>query len=162
MFAFQLSSSFGFNPFFIDPYWYWLYNEFYPYLGSSRWQQLRGYRLLHDNHKCRRCCKHATEVHHIKYPKTLGTEPLCWLVSLCRKCHNHTHRFHINWQIAPIRKKVGKQLLASAGFKQENFGLYAWFWYRECTRWLGLLREEDTNTLLIRGFLSIDMLLKGS
>jgi hypothetical protein len=45
---------------------------------------------------CERC-RHrgrwvrASEVHHLRYPQRLGTEPLSWLVDLCGTCHDRAH-----------------------------------------------------------------------
>ncbi len=63
------------------------------YLKSDAWQRKRYVVLKRDNWKCVRCGERATQVHHTRYAKrNIGREPIDWLVSLCKKCHDAQHR----------------------------------------------------------------------
>jgi 5-methylcytosine-specific restriction endonuclease McrA len=63
------------------------------YLKSDEWQRKRYVVLKRDGWKCLKCGKRATEVHHKKYSvKNIGKEPIHWLDSLCRSCHNLEHK----------------------------------------------------------------------
>ena len=65
------------------------YND---YLKSDAWQRKRYVVLRRDNWRCVYCGKRATEVHHKKYAKyNIGKEPIKWLVSVCRDCHESLH-----------------------------------------------------------------------
>lgn len=61
------------------------------FLKSEVWRKQRLRVLYRDNYKCVYCNEKATEVHHKKYNKKIGTEPDKWLVSICRRCHNKLH-----------------------------------------------------------------------
>jgi hypothetical protein len=62
------------------------------YLKSKAWQRKRYVVLRRDNWRCVYCGQRATEVHHKKYaPKNIGKEPIEWLVSVCRSCHDSLH-----------------------------------------------------------------------
>ena len=67
--------------------------EYYrEYLKSDEWQRKRYVVLKRDNWRCVYCGAPATEVHHLKYAKkNIGKEPIKWLVSVCRDCHNSKH-----------------------------------------------------------------------
>ena len=66
------------------------YNE---YLKSEAWQRKRYVVLKRDNWKCRYGGMKATQVHHLKYAKyNIGKEPIDWLVSVCKPCHEKQHR----------------------------------------------------------------------
>jgi 5-methylcytosine-specific restriction endonuclease McrA len=63
------------------------------YLKSDAWSRKRYVVLKRDNWKCVFCGEKATQVHHKKYAKTnIGKEPIEWLVSVCKKCHNAQHQ----------------------------------------------------------------------
>jgi len=62
------------------------------YLESDAWRKIRAKILERDKCKCRACGKKARDVHHIRYPATLGKEKLEWLYSLCSPCHVQVHR----------------------------------------------------------------------
>jgi 5-methylcytosine-specific restriction endonuclease McrA len=47
--------------------------------------------LKSDDWTCQYCGAKATEVHHKRYAKNIGREPIKWLVSLCRECHRNQH-----------------------------------------------------------------------
>lgn len=62
------------------------------YLKSDEWRRKRYLVLKRDNWTCVYCGGRATQVHHKKYLKRkLGKEPIKWLVSICRPCHDKQH-----------------------------------------------------------------------
>ncbi|WP_430969077.1 HNH endonuclease [Spongiimicrobium sp. 2-473A-2-J] len=62
------------------------------YLKSDEWKRKRYVVLKRDNWKCVYCGKRATQVHHKKYAKkNIGKEPIKWLVSICKSCHDKLH-----------------------------------------------------------------------
>ena len=62
------------------------------YLKSDAWQRKRYVVLRRDNWKCVYCGSKATQVHHKRYAKrNIGKEPIEWLVSICRPCHDKIH-----------------------------------------------------------------------
>jgi len=66
--------------------------EYYSdYLKSDAWQRKRFVVLRRDKWTCQYCGAKATEVHHKRYAKNIGREPIKWLVSLCRECHRNQH-----------------------------------------------------------------------
>jgi 5-methylcytosine-specific restriction endonuclease McrA len=63
------------------------------YLKSDAWRRKRYVVLKRDNWKCVYCGAPATEVHHKKYAKyDIGKEPIDWLVSVCKSCHDSMHK----------------------------------------------------------------------
>ncbi|RZS95906.1 hypothetical protein BC751_1458 [Cecembia calidifontis] len=63
------------------------------YLKSEDWQRKRFVVLKRDNWRCVYSNARATEVHHKKYAKrNIGKEPINWLVSVCRTCHDSLHQ----------------------------------------------------------------------
>ena len=62
------------------------------YLQSDAWQRKRYVVLKRDNWRCVYCGARATQVHHKRYAKrNIGREPIEWLVSVCKDCHNSKH-----------------------------------------------------------------------
>lgn len=64
------------------------------YLKSDAWQRKRYVVLKRDHWTCVYCGAQATQVHHLRYAKyNIGKEPIKWLVSICKSCHDkkHTH-----------------------------------------------------------------------
>lgn len=61
------------------------------YLLSPEWHLLRKQRLAMDNYECVLCGTSADQVHHRRYPETLGDETVNDLVSLCFECHRDFH-----------------------------------------------------------------------
>lgn len=62
------------------------------YLKSDEWQRKRYVVLKRDGWRCLYCGAKATEVHHKRYAKNnIGREPIEWLVSICRACHDAKH-----------------------------------------------------------------------
>jgi 5-methylcytosine-specific restriction endonuclease McrA len=63
------------------------------YLKSDEWKRKRYVVLRRDNWRCVYCGTHATQVHHKKYArKNIGKEPIEWLVSVCKSCHDAQHQ----------------------------------------------------------------------
>ena len=62
------------------------------YLKSEAWKRKRYVVLKRDNWRCVYCGGRATQVHHKKYAKyNIGKEPIEWLVSVCKSCHDKQH-----------------------------------------------------------------------
>ena len=62
------------------------------YLKSEAWQRKRYVVLKRDNWSCVYCGAKATQVHHKRYAKyNIGREPIHWLVSVCKSCHDRQH-----------------------------------------------------------------------
>ncbi len=62
------------------------------YLKSDEWQRKRYVVLKRDNWSCVYCGGRATQVHHKRYAKrNIGKEPIEWLVSVCKSCHDAQH-----------------------------------------------------------------------
>ena len=62
------------------------------YLKSDAWKRKRYVVLKRDKWICQKCGAKATQVHHLKYAKyQIGKEPIKWLVSLCKPCHQRQH-----------------------------------------------------------------------
>ncbi len=62
------------------------------YLKSDAWQRKRYVVLKRDNWKCVYCGARATQVHHKRYAKkNIGKEPIEWLASICKPCHDLQH-----------------------------------------------------------------------
>lgn len=62
------------------------------YLQSEAWQRNRYLVLKRDHWRCVYCGSRTTQVHHLKYAKNIGCEPIGWLVSICDKCHKARHK----------------------------------------------------------------------
>lgn len=63
------------------------------YLKSDAWKRKRYVVLKRDNWRCVYCGARATQVHHKRYAKkNIGKEPIKWLVSVCKLCHDKQHR----------------------------------------------------------------------
>jgi len=62
------------------------------YLKSNAWQRKRYVVLRRDNWCCVHCGRRATQVHHKKYARKIGKEPIEWLESVCNACHDDLHR----------------------------------------------------------------------
>lgn len=63
------------------------------YLKSDAWKRERYVVLKRDNWRCVNCGAPATQVHHKRYlKKNIGKEPIEWLVSICKNCHESLHR----------------------------------------------------------------------
>ena len=80
--------------------WKWLFQsdsehrrDYYrnEYLKSDAWQRKRYVVLKRDNWSCVYCGAPASQVHHKKYAKNIGKEPIKWLVSVCKACHDKQH-----------------------------------------------------------------------
>lgn len=64
------------------------------YLKSDDWKRKRYVVLKRDNWRCVYCGAPATQVHHKKYARlNIGREPIEWLVSVCKSCHESLHKW---------------------------------------------------------------------
>jgi 5-methylcytosine-specific restriction endonuclease McrA len=62
------------------------------YLKSDDWKRKRYLVLKRDNWRCVYCGAPAIQVHHKKYARrNIGREPIDWLVSVCKSCHESLH-----------------------------------------------------------------------
>jgi len=62
------------------------------YLKSDALKRKRYVALKRDNWRCVYCGGRATQVHHKKYARyNIGREPIEWLVSVCKSCHDSKH-----------------------------------------------------------------------
>ena len=62
------------------------------YLKSDAWRRKRYVVFKRDNWTCQYCGARATQVHHKRYAKyQIGKEPIKWLVSVCKPCHDKIH-----------------------------------------------------------------------
>ena len=61
------------------------------YLKSDAWRRKRYVVFRRDNWRCVYCGSRATQVHHKKYARNIGREPVKWLVSICKSCHDDIH-----------------------------------------------------------------------
>ncbi len=63
------------------------------YLESDAWRRKRYVVFKRDNWRCVYCGARATQVHHKRYAKrNIGKEPIKWLVSICKPCHDSKHK----------------------------------------------------------------------
>jgi cbb3-type cytochrome oxidase subunit 3 len=62
------------------------------YLKSDEWKRKRYVVLKRDNWCCVNYGAPARQVHHKRYlKKNIGKEPIEWLISVCKKCHDALH-----------------------------------------------------------------------
>jgi 5-methylcytosine-specific restriction endonuclease McrA len=62
------------------------------YLKSEEWQRKRYVIFKRDNWLCVYCGLKAAQIHHKRYAKyNIGKEPIEWLVSVCKPCHDKQH-----------------------------------------------------------------------
>jgi 5-methylcytosine-specific restriction endonuclease McrA len=62
------------------------------YIKGDTWRGIRAIALQRDKKTCQKCgSKKRPNVHHLEYPKELGTETLDMLITLCEDCHNIHH-----------------------------------------------------------------------
>lgn len=68
------------------------------YLQSEWWKRLRGHVLSHLSFECEFCTGRATQVHHVRYPRTsdLGSENIKSLYAVCSRCHDIAHGQNAN------------------------------------------------------------------
>src|SRR2546430_914161 len=63
------------------------------YLSSHDWKRKRALVLKRDSYRCVYCGTRATQVHHKQYARrNIGREPIEWLVSVCKFCHEKQHK----------------------------------------------------------------------
>ena len=64
------------------------FDQYFEYLRSSSWAEKRNEALMRDEYHCSICGNpNNLEVHHLKYPSLLGTEPVSDLMTVCESCH---------------------------------------------------------------------------
>ena len=61
------------------------------YLKSDAWKRKRYVVLKRDNWTCVHCGARANQVHHTRYARNIGKEPIKWLESICKNCHDKKH-----------------------------------------------------------------------
>ena len=76
------------------------------YLKSDAWERKRFVVLRRDNWTCVYCGQEAEQVHHLKYARNIGTEPIHWLESVCKSCHNKIHTGQINSNKKGTKKNI--------------------------------------------------------
>jgi len=64
--------------------------DYQRYLCSRHWRIFRLAVMIVANGRCTICNKPADDVHHLTYER-VGTEYLCDVAPLCRKCHEDQH-----------------------------------------------------------------------
>lgn len=70
----------------------WPVSRYQKYLSSVEWRNKRGDVLARAKGRCEICgIRPPVNVHHIRYPKRLGDEPLTDLLAVCRRCHERSH-----------------------------------------------------------------------
>jgi predicted amidophosphoribosyltransferase len=68
------------------------YETYQDYLDSEEWAEKCRLVALRSGGVCERCEQHnAAHVHHKRYPRRWGTEPISWLQHLCVGCHAWVH-----------------------------------------------------------------------
>lgn len=69
------------------------FNSYQEYLLSPAWREKRTMVVQRANGKCEKpgCTSPLEEVHHRRYPKVWGNEPIEWLVGLCAEHHREEH-----------------------------------------------------------------------
>ncbi len=85
------------------------------YLRSEWWQRLRGHVLSYLAFECEFCTRTATQVHHVRYPRTseLGSESIKSLYAVCSRCHAIAHgqtASNIDSECAFCRRKAAVTL----------------------------------------------------
>lgn len=77
--------------------------NYHEYLRSDKWLRLRDAALRQAKHRCQLCNRgNGLNVHHRKYPKVFGTEPLTDLIVLCLICHKTFHARRYVQDIKPV------------------------------------------------------------
>src|SRR4029077_10528603 len=62
------------------------------YLRADDWRRKRALVLKRDRYQCVYCGVRARQVHHKRYARrSIGREPIEWLVSTCDSCHRKQH-----------------------------------------------------------------------
>ena len=69
------------------------FDTYEDYLGSATWREKRARVIQRAGGKCEHsgCTKAADEVHHKRYPRVWGREPIEWLVAFCEGHHRAAH-----------------------------------------------------------------------
>lgn len=69
------------------------FKSYQEYLLSPIWRDKRDMVVQRANGQCEKpgCTSPLEEVHHRRYPKVWGNEPIEWLVGLCAEHHREEH-----------------------------------------------------------------------
>lgn len=67
------------------------FRSYEEYLASEWWKRLSTHVLDYLSHECEFCGGRATQVHHVRYPRELGTESIKSLYGVCSRCHSIAH-----------------------------------------------------------------------
>lgn len=65
--------------------------EYYRYLKSPEWRNVRIHALVRSSGACEFCGSPAAQVHHVQYPKQFGREHPHSIVAVCDQCHKTAH-----------------------------------------------------------------------
>lgn len=77
-------------------------DEYRRYLESPEWAEKRSAVRMRALGRCEFCGSAMAHVHHVRYPKRLGNEPLTDLLAVCEGCHAKSHgRLKMNLEVIP-------------------------------------------------------------
>lgn len=77
-------------------------HDYQAYLDSPGWREKREAVRLRALGRCEFCRAAMAHVHHVRYPKRLGDEPVSDLVAVCETCHAKSHgRRLMNLEVIP-------------------------------------------------------------
>ncbi len=67
--------------------------EYYEYLNSKEWRDLRARVWERDGYKCTKCGRKShLQGHHVRYGKDIRKVDMKWVITLCKPCHEALHR----------------------------------------------------------------------
>lgn len=66
-------------------------DEYIAHLRSAAWQQIRRNALVASDGLCEFCGQPATDVHHVRYPKSFKDDTHINTIPVCRRCHKLSH-----------------------------------------------------------------------
>lgn len=104
------------------------------YLVSDEWRHKRDIARRRSLGRCEFCGAAMDHVHHIRYPKRLGDEPLSDLIAVCKSCHDKSHGVReMNLEPVPdprvveVRPPTGGKFLICASINGNAYAvLNAW------------------------------------
>ncbi|MCD6673791.1 MAG: HNH endonuclease [Burkholderiaceae bacterium] len=104
------------------------------YLASDEWKLKREVAARRALGRCEFCGSAMKHVHHIRYPKRLGDEPLSDLIAVCKPCHDKSHGMReMNLEPVPdprvveVRPPTGGKFLVCASINGNAYAsLDAW------------------------------------
>jgi len=94
----------------------------YDYYKSAEWEAIKTAAIAAADGNCEFCGKPAETAHHVRYPKTLGTEEPRELIAVCWKCHGliHGKRGQVHDNLDGILSEVAFNIVAE-GFRLEDW-----------------------------------------